>query len=80
MNSPPLATLNNRPNNLAYEPSSFIGREPEINELTSLALEGKWLLAEILKSAPKVSILVTSREPLRVQAGRCIRLNHNKLQ
>ncbi len=157
---PPLATLKNRPNNLVYQPNSFIGRERDMNELMRLLLEGnqrlititapggygksrlatqlcanmledfengvfevllapvgsherivgtaasalgfqfygkaepqqqlidylreknmlvsfdnfehvmegKELLAEILKNAPKVSILVTSREPLRVQA------------
>jgi predicted ATPase/class 3 adenylate cyclase/uncharacterized protein HemY len=155
---PPLPTLSYRPNNLVYQPNSFVGRAREMDELRELILvkgqrlvtitspggygksrlatqlcanmldqfangvfevllapvteqqrvvsatadalrfqffgkgepkqqlldylceknmlilfdnfehviESKELLAEILKSAPKVSILVTSREPLRL--------------
>jgi len=37
-------------------------------------IEGKSLLAEILRQAPGVSILVTSREPLRLQGEKIYRL------
>ena len=37
-------------------------------------IEGKDLLPEILRQAPKVSILVTSREPLRLRAEKVYRL------
>jgi predicted ATPase/class 3 adenylate cyclase/tetratricopeptide (TPR) repeat protein len=33
---PPLATLNNRPNNLLQQPNQFVGRAREINELEEL--------------------------------------------
>ncbi len=46
----PLATLKNRPNNLAFQPNSFIGRELELHELTQLILGGYHRLITI--SAP----------------------------
>jgi predicted ATPase/class 3 adenylate cyclase/Tfp pilus assembly protein PilF len=44
---PPLATLNNHPNNLVCQPNTFIGREREINELKELVLDGKQRLITI---------------------------------
>lgn len=41
---PPLATLNNRPNNLLRQPNHFIGRETELAELTGLLSHDTTLL------------------------------------
>lgn len=41
---PPLATLNNRPNNLVSQPNRFIGRERELQELSGLLLHQQRLV------------------------------------
>jgi predicted ATPase/class 3 adenylate cyclase/tetratricopeptide (TPR) repeat protein len=42
---PPLATLENRPNNLVRQPNHFIGREQELKELAGLLLGDTYLLS-----------------------------------
>ena len=44
---PPLQTLGYRPNNLVYQPNSFVGRSKEVDELKALILFNKQRLITI---------------------------------